>query len=482
MRTYVKVLMLLLLASFAWGQGVTCGTKPNCFPADLQVNGPLLVGAYTIGASVHKLPAASTINLNYFAEITDGVSSSDCVTGGGSFQVLCLSNGSVWGAITGGGTSPGGWTYNSVAHTITAATGASVSVANTVLGTDTLWTNNRPLLRDWNAAYAKVQQTAGGIYAVDCEIGDSWVDQGYITNVLQTTMQGSAYVGGVGWVGASTNVAAPTGATRTITGTWTDGGVFSATPGPDGFAVTTTDTATPAMVQVISIASYFYVLYLEQPNGMAFRWQTNGNGWTTVTTAGATAVVRRQLVACPSYATCTLQIEPTGTGSAGLILYGVDARNSAGGVVVHKIGHGGAQASSYLALNPTMWASSVALLGCNVASLRFGVNEAGSGITPAAYSTSLTAMAAALTTALPTVDIMLASQSDIGTSTTYPMSAYVTAAASLASASGWGWVNNYGNIGTYAAGNARGLYSNTSHPDQFGGALMALLERTFMVL
>lgn len=53
--------------------------------------------------TVSQLPAASSGNNNYVYLVTDGISSSDCSTGGGSTQVWCASNGTSWNSLGGGG-------------------------------------------------------------------------------------------------------------------------------------------------------------------------------------------------------------------------------------------------------------------------------------------------------------------------------------------------------------------------------------------
>ncbi|MDP9113433.1 MAG: hypothetical protein M3O20_07100, partial [Acidobacteriota bacterium] len=59
--------------------------------------------------TVSTLPAASSWT-NKTALVTDGSAAGDCTTGTGSTRVLCVSNGTTWGAVAGGG---GGTTYAS---------------------------------------------------------------------------------------------------------------------------------------------------------------------------------------------------------------------------------------------------------------------------------------------------------------------------------------------------------------------------------
>lgn len=54
--------------------------------------------------TVSTLPTASSWT-NKIALVTDGSAAGDCTTGSGSTRVLCVSNGTTWGAVAGGGGS-----------------------------------------------------------------------------------------------------------------------------------------------------------------------------------------------------------------------------------------------------------------------------------------------------------------------------------------------------------------------------------------
>jgi hypothetical protein len=54
-----------------------------------------------VGFTVGTLPTASSWT-NTTALVTDGASAGDCITGGGSTRVMCVSNGSAWAAVAGG--------------------------------------------------------------------------------------------------------------------------------------------------------------------------------------------------------------------------------------------------------------------------------------------------------------------------------------------------------------------------------------------
>lgn len=78
------------------------GTAPslgvnNTFTATNTFTKPTILGPSTVA----MLPAASAYP-NGSITVTDGSTSSDCVTGGGTFRVSCISNGTAWTAASGG--------------------------------------------------------------------------------------------------------------------------------------------------------------------------------------------------------------------------------------------------------------------------------------------------------------------------------------------------------------------------------------------
>lgn len=104
MRNRLRVFLPLAFAiclSFAassYGQGTapSLGVN-NTFTATNTFTKPTILGPSTVA----MLPAASAYP-NGSITVTDGSTSSDCVTGGGTFRVSCISNGTAWTATSGG--------------------------------------------------------------------------------------------------------------------------------------------------------------------------------------------------------------------------------------------------------------------------------------------------------------------------------------------------------------------------------------------
>jgi hypothetical protein len=64
---------------------------------------PMTLTLSTIGAGSNKLPTAAAANANWVTVVTDASSASDCTTGSGTSRALCISTGSAWVALGGGG-------------------------------------------------------------------------------------------------------------------------------------------------------------------------------------------------------------------------------------------------------------------------------------------------------------------------------------------------------------------------------------------
>jgi hypothetical protein len=112
-------------ACSAGGAGAIAFRVAGAWTCDSPISGYL--GAFTVAT----LPAASA-HTSQLVRITDGTSSSDCSGGGGSTNVVCLSNGSTWQTVGGGISSfsgLSGGTNNSAAMLVGA--GASLGPTST---------------------------------------------------------------------------------------------------------------------------------------------------------------------------------------------------------------------------------------------------------------------------------------------------------------------------------------------------------------
>lgn len=353
--------------------------------------------------------------------------------------------------------------------TIPAATTSAAGVATAAQVT--AWDAKQSadiLAPDFSSQLGKILQPTTTSVVV-ASIGDSWTYGDYWTGPVRDFLQGKLGNLGVGFVGISNAAGLITSVTKTKTGTWTDG---------DGNAPcltksTSTDIATPGAWQVVGTGTAFTLHYQVSTGGGSFRWRADGGGWTTVSTAGTLAYATTSLGSGLTVASHTIDIEVTVAGADGVTIFGLDVQRSGTGAKVHNLGRTGADSAAWISPNATIWQAGIAALAPNVVTVQCGVNDAVSGVLPATFAVNLATLIGRIQTALPLADIILVGQGDIGDATTYPMSDYISQMRTIAATLGVGFVRSDDRIGTYAQGNARGLYSNTLHLDVDGYRIMA---------
>ena len=174
-------------------------------------------------------------------------------------------------------------------------------------------------------------------------------------------------------------------------------------------------------------------------------------------------------------------------GTTGVKLQGIEPyiANASGikvGASVHGVAAPGAQAATYLGLPSTSWQTAMKSLDPNVVVLQFGVNELAGNVTPVSQISNFTTLIGWIHTACPRADIVLITPADIGITGTYgPMANYAAAQFGMAQANGYGWINLTKELGpTWATGNLRGIWLNTSHPNVYGGQLIADAVNAFL--
>lgn len=345
----------------------------------------------------------------------------------------------------------------------------------------------RASLRDWRAALAKAQQ--GTAAAVVACVGDSWFEIDDLTASLRTLLQTPYGNAGTGWIPASSvtglsHVAPPTGFTLTKTGTWTERDAQTDSAGVDIQHIKSTDAATPATLQLTGVMTDCYIHYLQQINGGDFRWRVDGGAWTTVATAAGAAAHATVAVTGLANASHVLDIEVTNASVAGVILMGFDTRIGTDGVRLHRLGNGGATATNYAAVDATIWQAGLTALAPNLVIILLGTNDDSGDITPTTFNTNISTMITRIRTALPRCDILLLTPGPNGLAAgTYSTDYYVNVLRSRAVADGLACLDIYLAIGNYTDGNARSLYSNTTHLNSNGTQLVAdlLFERHLRV-
>jgi hypothetical protein len=90
----------------------------------------VVVGGGGAGVTTTTVAALGTPATGTLATVTDGASTTDCVTGGGSYVVVCLYNGSAWASPT----ASGSMVYPGAGIPSSTGTGWSTSIASTGTG------------------------------------------------------------------------------------------------------------------------------------------------------------------------------------------------------------------------------------------------------------------------------------------------------------------------------------------------------------
>jgi len=217
-----------------------------------------------------------------------------CVVTGGSYAdpawITSLAGSKVSGNISGN------------AATATSATTAAVSNAPAY----------RYLLRDWDAAVSKRQWSATGTPTI-AYIGDSWVNNEYITGPLRDRLQNLYGNSGPGYANADSWSMAPNGITKASAGTWTDTHGTSGSYGVTASDTSTTDSSTPASKSFTANATSYVIHYVKKTNGGRFTYAIDGGSATTVNTADTAIGYGTTTVSGLSNASHTIAITYTGS-------------------------------------------------------------------------------------------------------------------------------------------------------------------------
>jgi lysophospholipase L1-like esterase len=327
--------------------------------------------------------------------------------------------------------------------------------------------NGRDNLDAWDAAIANIVGSGTG-QAKILWIGDSWAAIG--NHVVDTTKWLHDRYGhaGSGYVAAGTTTDAPAGITRAITGTWTNSAASPYTIGM-GSASASDITAT---LDITGVATSMVIHYLKKSGGGTFHYRVDAGGWTDIDTSAVSTTLNFETISGLTDGSHLLEIDITGIGTNGVELSGVEIIRTKSGVRVNNVAVGGTRAEWYADANVTEWAKALVQVDPDLVIISLGVNDLIANTTPETYKFDLETITSRLETALPGVSILIFTQGDIGTATTYPMSDFVTQEKSLAVANNFGYVDNYNIIGDYVTANSRGLYTNVNHLDIDGYSIL----------
>lgn len=333
----------------------------------------------------------------------------------------------------------------------------------------------RQYLKDFDAQISKINTSTANSILKIVWIGDSWTSQGNITNDLSVRLRNRLGNSGVGYIGASTltnliNTGDGFGFTRTITGTWTN---QTSTVGASISTALSTDVSTPAKIQWYGYATDIILHYVQKPGGGKFTWQLNLGTATEVNTDGVLSIQYVTITSGNTDYTHYATVNITNAGSTGVEICGIEYKRAKNGVVLNNLGLSGSTSGQWAAANATAFQSAMTQIAPNMAVICLGVNDAVGGVTPSQYIANISTIITNIRTSKPYCDIVLFSPSDIGESTTYPISDYVYQLRLLAMTNNYCFIDNYSLLGNYTAANARTLMTNTTHPNAAGGMLMS---------
>lgn len=331
---------------------------------------------------------------------------------------------------------------------------------------------------NWWGQLAKIETATSGEQAVLAVLGDSWVNNGYITKPLNSYLQTTYGTAGPGYVGIGMNHGYPDSslAALTRTGTWTDRDNSDSPVGKgvDIAEANSSDTSTPAQASIVGTYHTAAIHYLKQSGGGDFRYRVDGGSWTTVATSNVTDLYSTVSITGLSTAVHTLDIQVLNASSAGVTLFGVDLQRTTLGCRVHTLGNPGATAAQYASQNSTLWAAAWTALAPTAVAVLLGTNDMSGNVAPSTFGGSIDTLCTRIQAAVPLADIILLSPADNGLAgKTYTVSQYRDELRNAAVRNGALFIDTYRTIGGYTNGNSRSLYLNSSHLNANGGQAAA---------
>ena len=338
-------------------------------------------------------------------------------------------------------------------------------------------------LRSWQAQLAKIINHTASSQAVVCVIGDSWTAGYTITGPFTSILQAQFGNSGPGYVPFYSIDPPVAGTALSTMGAWTtkNGNTDPTVEGVDLYSTNSSDVATPGSktITTTALVTGFVIHWYGQTGGGSFTWQIDGGSASTINTSSLTGY-QTTVISGLTSAPHVLLVTITVAGSAGVTLLGADAQNSAVGVRVNALGHSGAQASNYTAVNAANWEAGITALGCNLAVLQLGVNDHNANVAPATYAASMATIGARVVAALPLADVMLISSPDNGQVSTVSFSDYAVYLRAKAQVNAWGFIDQFRDFGPYVDANSRALFLGNHHPNADGGRVLANLWTAYL--
>jgi len=318
-------------------------------------------------------------------------------------------------------------------------------------------------------------------------IGDSWTDNTVISTQLKGFLTTAYGTSGYGWI--SSDGGALSGLTHTRSG-WTDfdasdlSGSPISEPDPaigsaiDGKAMSATGTSA---TDAITVQCEAFHIYYRDGDG-TFRYRVDAGSWTSVagTSSGDRAVVN---ITGLSDASHTVDIDLTGnTGT--VVIYGYRATRTAAGIEFNQLGNGGIEGEQWLPVlpyQPDYWTD----LALDVLIVILGTNDYRSSRYNVLvnYAAAIEGLVEGARDAVSDVGVILWAPADTNGSPQRPLTDFVEEMYRLSGEDELDceFFNHNKLFGTWAEGDALGLFSNNLHPSALGAyvASKELVRRFF---
>ena len=263
---------------------------------------------------------------------------------------------------------------------------------------------------------------------------------------------------------------------------WARSGTAGYNPGLEGTISSNVANATITLTSN-QAGNTVTILFEKHVGGGDFRYRTNANAWSTVSTAHSEADVDTVVIDVSGLGSSfTITIEAL---SIGVILCGAIARNNlANSLTMHKSAISGGTAGSFG--QNAMWSKSLSYLTPKAAIIMFCTNDKGANVPPLTYKGNIQNLITRLRLIDPLCDIILAmptfTKDETETPTTYSLKDYASVLFELSQENHTAFVDNSQIFGSFSQSLIDNGFMNIDriHPGTKGGTLIA--ENFFKLL
>lgn len=225
----------------------------------------------------------------------------------------------------------------------------------------------------------------------------------------------------------------PSSYTLLIGGSGWDSSVYVSSVGPD-IGQLTSGTAGDKITRTGPDAATLdnvALFWIGTADGVVrYRW--NAGAWTSLNVQGTVGNLYSAALSTdqPASSAWTLEIEVV---SGTVTLCGDVTTGTGDGVIFHKLGSTGSQASHWAAVDATKWKSGITALAPDLVTIMLATNDQGVGRTSAQFKADLTSIVTRSREAMPLVDVLILMPAENQRDTNiFPMTSYAVVAREVA--------------------------------------------------